>query len=286
MKIIYLMGAGRSGTTMLATLLGNAPGIQTLGEMHQFLDYYLEDKPLSNGELLSESEFWAPVVAQMEARFTREELVRWNKLRDKVEGHGHIPASLLSSNKKYQEFQRALFDIIDQVHQSPAVLDSAKYISRALQLARMDKKRVKIIYVVRDVRGVIYSFGKNVQTPKKPLAAMVYYSLINKLGLLTQWVLGAKQVMRLRYESVVEQPEQSLARIQEFIGVDLTSVNEKLSKNQAFDMPPIVAGNRMAAAKQIRLNPDFSWKREQSRGAQILYYLLNLPLQLIFKYRL
>ena len=38
-NIIYLLGAGRSGTTLLATLLNNHDSIKTLGEMHQFFEF-------------------------------------------------------------------------------------------------------------------------------------------------------------------------------------------------------------------------------------------------------
>ena len=34
---------------------------------------------------------------------------------------------------------------------------------------------LKVIFVVRDVRGVINSFSKNVQTSKKPLRTILYY---------------------------------------------------------------------------------------------------------------
>ena len=38
-KLIYIMGAGRSGTTALATFLGTNNDIQVLGEMHQLFEH-------------------------------------------------------------------------------------------------------------------------------------------------------------------------------------------------------------------------------------------------------
>ena len=38
-NIIYIMGAGRSGTTALATFLGNNNEIENIGEMHQFFEF-------------------------------------------------------------------------------------------------------------------------------------------------------------------------------------------------------------------------------------------------------
>ena len=44
-NIVYLMGAGRSGTTILASLLGANKDILTVGEMHQFLEHIIYNKP-------------------------------------------------------------------------------------------------------------------------------------------------------------------------------------------------------------------------------------------------
>ena len=43
-KLVYIMGAGRSGTTALATFLGNNQEIQNIGEMHHFFKYLDENK--------------------------------------------------------------------------------------------------------------------------------------------------------------------------------------------------------------------------------------------------
>lgn len=280
------MGAGRSGTTLLATLLGNSEHIVTLGEMHQFLDYLLENKPCSCGQQLPDCEFWKPVLEKIKAAYTTTQLAAFNKANKRLESHSQIIGSLLFRDKKYQAFQKDLFTYIGQVHNSPLYLDSAKYISRGVQLAKTPGIDIKIVYVVRDVRGIIHSFKKKVQTSKSPLSAIVYYSTINSFGLLAQWVLGRKKVMRLRYESLMSQPENSLRELSKFIGEDLSKVTQKLQDNEPFTMPHIVGGNRLKANKRIKLSPDFAWKKSQSRPTQILYYLLTLPILFIFKYRI
>ena len=52
------MGAGRSGTTALATFLGNNKEIQNIGEMHQFFEHIDENKECSCGKQINECEFW------------------------------------------------------------------------------------------------------------------------------------------------------------------------------------------------------------------------------------
>ncbi|MEP2936578.1 MAG: sulfotransferase [Gilvibacter sp.] len=286
MRVVYLMGAGRSGTTLLATLLGNSEHIVTLGEMHQFLDYMLDSNPCSCGQQLSDCVFWKPVLARLQTSYSAEELQAINKANKKVEKHRNILGSLMFSNRKYQAFQQQLFKHIQEAHSSPFYLDSAKYISRGAQLAKTPGIDIKIVYMVRDVRGLIHSFGKNVQTSKSPISTLFYYTMINSFGLIAQGVMGKKKVLRLRYESLVENPQGSLQKMGAFFGTNLDHVHSKLKEGQPFDMPHIIAGNRMKTQKTIRLKPDFAWKKSQSRPTQILYYLLTLPLQLIFKYRI
>ena len=50
--LIYIMGAGRSGTTALATFLGNSENTLNIGEMHQFFEHLEERKECSCGDQL------------------------------------------------------------------------------------------------------------------------------------------------------------------------------------------------------------------------------------------
>jgi hypothetical protein len=55
-------------------------------------------------------------------------------------------------------------------------------------------------------------------------------------------------------------------------------------KDTTFEIPHIIAGNRLRSDKQLVIKKDLKWKEEISRPKQILYYLLALPLMIINKY--
>ena len=285
MKIVYLMGAGRSGTTLVTTLLGNANGIIAIGEMHQFLEYVLDNKPCSCGQELANCEFWAPVIKSLLAGYSREELLNYQQLSAKVESHTYILKSLVSQHKKYTEFTQDVFNKIATIYGPITYVDSSKYISRGLQLSKKFGANLKLVYMVRDVRGVINSFKKNVQTSKSALGSIVYYWGINSFGLLVAMLYGKKRVFKFRYEDLIANPERTLTSLGSFLEVPLTAVQNKLTNDTPFVMPHIIAGNRMRSQQQIRLKPDLAWKNAQGRGKQILYYLATLPLQLINKYK-
>jgi len=285
MNLIYLMGAGRSGTTIFATVLGGSKNITTLGEMHQFLDHLLEDKPCSCGQSLKECSFWAPIISKLETLYSKEELLQINKRNKTIENHSHISKSYHNNDMEYGRFQKDIFAIISEKNPSKYHLDSAKFISRGLQLNKIEGINLKFIYIIRDVRGVIHSFNKKVQTTKKPLSAIVYYATINFFGQWIYWLLGKEKVLKLRYEDFVNDTEKVLLKVQDFIGCDLSENLKKLDHNEPFDMPHIIGGNRMTESKRVTLKSDLQWKKSISRPKQIAYYMLTLPFMLINKYK-
>ncbi len=279
-NLIYLLGAGRSGTTMLATVLNNWPNIHTVGEMHQFLDYLYEDKDCSCGQNISQCEFWSPLVKEMDLKLLKnKENVA---LSNKLEKHHNIPTFLLGKplNATYQEMTDEIFQAIQQKVSKPWVLDSSKYIARYLLLRKNKKINLKGIYLVRDVRGVVYSFGKNVQTHKNPLSAILYYSLINFWA---QWVtFFDRRIVKIKYEDFVNQPDQVIKKIEAHLFGSHTNVS--YLKDTTFEIPHIIAGNRLRSDKQLVIKKDLKWKEAISRPKQVLYYLLAFPLMVLNKY--
>jgi len=268
-NLIYLLGAGRSGTTLLATLLNNLEKIETLGEMHQFYEFLEEGKNCSCGEKLQHCLVWKNI----QAKLSLEEISRQRKLLDEAEKHGKIPKLLFgkSVNQPYLQIQEELFAQLQQQRKSEWFVDSSKYIARYLLLKKSNKINLKGIYVVRDPRGVVHSFRKNVQTSKSPLSALLYYNLINFFGEIVYRL--DKGVLKIRYEDLVENPDVTLAKIYTHIFEEKTT-DEVLP--EYFKMPHIVGGNRMKAKEKIRIQPDKKWK-SMVKSKQILYYMLSLP---------
>ena len=134
---IYLLGAGRSGTTMLATILNNHPKIYTIGEMHQFLDYVLEDKDCSCGKILSECPFWSTILNDLDLSILRNK----NNVNfsNSLEEHHLIPLYLLGKHlpSKYREIIDMVFEAIQSNIDKPWILDSSKFNSRYLLLRKI-----------------------------------------------------------------------------------------------------------------------------------------------------
>lgn len=279
-NLIYLLGAGRSGTTLLATLLNSCSSVVTVGEMHQFYEHLLENKPCSCGKKLGSCFVWSSIVKAID----QSGLSLENALQttEEVEKHYNIPKEILinKQNEAYQKLQEKAFEALGKENPDKYLVDSSKYIARYLQLKKNKKYNIKGVYLVRDVRGVVNSFGKQVQTPKKPLAALIYYNLINFWGeLITRF---DKNIVKIRYEDLIEYPEQTLKTI--LTHVFGTEKDVKLPKE--YTVPHIVGGNRMKKKKSIMVKPDYSWKRKIKRWKQKMYYIFSWPFMLVNRYRI
>jgi len=281
LKIIYLMGAGRSGTTILASLLGANKNITTVGEMHQYLEHIIDAKTCSCGETLDKCEFWGKI----HKNYIGKDFSIINSKLEKVESHSRIPISLCKKNKEYIEFQETLFKQIYKEYPSKYYLDSSKFIGKALQLLKSDIFDVKIIYMIRDVRGVINSFSKKVQTHKKPISTIIYYSFINLTAQIVKWIFP-KRIIKIKYEDFVSQPEKTIALISSFLNENLDDVIDIVKNEKHIKMPHIIGGNRLKKQTKIKLRKDVSWQKNISRPKQIIYYLLTLPLMLLNKYKI
>lgn len=280
-SLIYLLGAGRSGTTLLATVLNNHPQIRTLGEMHQFLEHLKDNKPCSCGLPLANCDNWSPIVKQL--KFTKTEIRTNFQFTSDKEEHSNIPGLLLlnKNQSKYLESQNLVFETIGTIHPEKWLLDSSKYIARYLLLKKSSKYKLKGIYMVRDVRGVINSFSKKVQTPRTPISTIFYYLLINFFGQLVSWL--DKDVIKIKYEDFVEDTEVTLKMIYRHIFDSQQDIGEL---TQAYGIPHLIGGNRMKHNKNIKINADNNWKKKISRPKQIMYYLISFPMMIVNSYKI
>ncbi len=278
--IVYLLGAGRSGTTLMATVLNSHEQIETVGEMHQFFEHLQEDKKCSCGSELNRCVFWSPILSEL--NYKNHQIVSHVQITSEKERHSNIGKYLFKkkTNKRYLEIQEKYFTAISKNTNATWLLDSSKYIARFLLLKRSGALNVKGIYVVRDIRGVINSFNKQVQTPKSPMSTIFYYWLINFFG---QVVCALnKDVIKIKYEDFVSNPEIATNLIYNHVFVR----KSRVTLPNEFEIPHIIGGNRMKKDKSIVIRKDEQWKNSLSRTEQIKYYMLTFPIMILNKYKI
>jgi hypothetical protein len=177
------------------------------------------------------------------------------------------------------------------------VVDSSKTArhaaGRPFALVRLAGVEVRVIQLVRDGRGVLWSQlrGSNANLEKGAndprLAWAVPRTLFNwTLANLVCWVqsrvLPPGSVLRVRYEDLVAAPEKELVRIGVFVGIDLSPVIERLKHGEP--VPPGVqfAGNRLRLRGISQIRDDTEWQKRLPRLSRIAYWIFCWPWHLMF----
>lgn len=288
--IIYILGAGRSGSTILATVLNSHSKIKAVGELHHFFSYLKDGDHCSCGRSIYTCEFWAKVAESLPDSFKMNS-EKYEKLSRRMEYHSSIPRHLmgLSDNDEFEEYERVQKTIInaidDQDDSSEYILDSAKYIGRFLSLRKIYKSKVKGIFLIRDLRGVIWSFKKKVQTQNQPLRTFFYYVIINSLSQFLSFLPGYT-ILKVRYEDLVDKPSETLHKIGDFLELDLSGCANGIKSNKAFSIPHIIGGNRLKKDSSVTIKKDDTWVNQMSISKKLFFYCIAFPLMLLNRYKI
>src|SRR4051794_27676515 len=132
MRVLFLAGLGRSGTTLLERALGELPGVQPLGEViHLWQRSLVDDEPCGCGRAFSECEFWQGVgerafgdwmrvdVQAVEA--ARREAIRLRRIP--AVARGRSPAT--DSARLVAGMHRRIYEAAGSVSGARAVVDSS-----------------------------------------------------------------------------------------------------------------------------------------------------------------
>lgn len=269
------MGMGRSGTTILDVLLGNCPGAASGGELtHFFRDALGWEGRCGCGNLAIECPIWSEVIRR--GGWDRSTAGVAAGLLNKVEWHTKFPLLAIGLRRRlvqgtYRELNERLFSAVAKATDSQVVVDSSKYPGRALALSWALPDRVRLVAVVRSPTGLVASFAKpNVdeQWPKRPLVVAFYYTYL----LSCIWVvkrLLRNDILVLRYEDLVADPESTLTRLEGWTGLDTSHVRRVVQDKGLLNVGHILTGNRLRKEKFVRFDPQGKGETLDSTEARL-----------------
>ncbi len=283
------MGAGRSGTTALATFLGNNRNILTVGEMHQFFEHINEQKHCSCENTLESCEVWSKVLEKLPKDYISN-AKEYKIFCEKFEYHSAVPKYLLNKFsedelERYKTINETIFETISKEYNAKYILDSAKYIGRYIGLSKSKKLNLKTILLIRDVRGVINSFSKAVQSPRGTMSTIIYWLIVNSVVEFLYRISKKESMIKIKYENLIEDPISEFSRLEEFLNLDLSDIKNKIRYNDSFDIPHIIGGNRITKEKQIKFKKDVCWREKYSSSKKLFYYFLASPIMILNRFK-
>lgn len=302
--VLFIAGLGRSGSTLVDRVLGEVPGYQSLGEVvHLWQRGLIDNERCGSGEPFRESAFWTKVGHAAFDGWDQIDPVEVLELQLTVDRTRHVP--LLAWPQLRPGFQAQIdryAGLLSRVYRAAAevsgarvLIDSSKHVSTGTFLRHVPGINLRMVHLVRDSRGVAYSWGKVKPRPEagddalmarsSPSQAAGWYLVQNLLVEATR----TKRVprLRVRYEDFTADPETVVRRLLAFTG-DGDAPLTHLDGNQVTLGPnPNVGGNPMKLeAGPITIAQDDAWRRAMPRRDQRLVTGLTAPLLIAYRYPL
>lgn len=299
LRILYIGGCGRSGSTIVDTLLGNHPDMESVGEAcHVATNAWLrEDTYCACGKIGRECDFWREVYRQWGRRVGAVDVAGYVEAAREIESRLRISITqrqLAAGDSRHVEYVRCtvgLLGAIRDVSGKEVIVDSSKTASRALALSMVEGVDLRLVHMVRDCRGVLWSGKKRFRKDdragiskddggKSITHTMKIWTVANLVTDQLRRRLPREKSMRLRYEDLIGQPAVELRRIGDLLEMDLEPLATAVANGESMSVGHTIAGNRVRMSGSIQLRPDVEWVekltwREQAACWSLVGWLMK-----------
>lgn len=303
-KILYISGAGRSGSTLLERMLGQLDGFVAVGELrHIWSRSYIEDNLCSCGLPFSDCTFWREVTDTAFGSNNNFQPKKIESLRRHVDRIRYIPLMKMpwkihTYRKAYDEYSSllvSLYNSIFSVSGQRIIIDASKDPSTAFLLSSMWPK-LYILHLVRDSRAVAYSWQRKKIRPEilktktymrthSPIKSSWDWNYRNFLIHMLKISRRDLPYLRIHYENLVQHPIETLRSIMSFLYEEEQEI-KFIEKGKIFlTVDHTVAGNPFRfKSGLIPLVVDEEWKDNSSSTQDLLVSGLTWPLLFAYKY--
>ena len=303
-NVLYIGGCGRSGSTLLDRMLGQVPGICSLGELTHLWKALRRDAECGCGVPIRQCSFWRAVGDCAFGGWDAVDIDAILRLQSTVLRQRYVPLMLAPESwppyrrklERYSGLLRQVYRGVHEVSGATLVVDSTKHYTGAFLLRQTAGVDLRVVHLVRDSRGVAFSWTKRVPRPEAVHggAHMNRYGAARSAGRWLGYNASFDVLARLgvpstfvRYEDLVRSPRSAIAGILRDAGIPRGG--DALSFIHGHDVAlganHTVAGNPMRfRVGTVRLAVDDAWKRELPAGRRRVVSVLTRPLLVRYGY--
>lgn len=318
-RVLFTGGLGRSGSTLVEKLINELPSTFSVGETVHLWERGIRDRERCGcGEAFTDCEHWRAVGDEAFGGWDKVDVDRMIDLRWAEDRSRRLPqifqavrSGKLSDNQsEYLDGMRSVLVASATVaaakrstHDTPVeasdvvILDSSKHLSTAALLACDPALDVRVLHLLRDPRGVAYSWMKTVERPETDGEIMPQYSakrtagrwVTDNLGFDTLAALGVP-TLQVRYEDVLAAPQDRILDIARFAGAagdDITSLDfiDGNTARLSTSMHSIAGNPLRFGGDDVVLRLDDAWQTKLPPGDRRTVELITRPVLGRFGYK-
>lgn len=297
LDMLFIGGCDRSGSTLLAMMLGRIPGVCNLGELRGLWQRGLRLGRLCGcGVPVNCCEFWSRVLEEAFGSVRAVPLDEILRLRWRVDRMRRVPSLLARQRRgRFARDARAYRGVLAKVLAAArtvagaeVLVDSTKSPSSPLVLAGVPGARVRVIHLVRDSRAVAHSLARRVVNPaahdrtvlmprRGTLNAGMYWTAMNLLTHLTSHRAGT--VTFVRYEDLAARPLATMEGLLRTLGLPDLPKGLLEGSRLPFSTQHTVSGNPVRFNRGvIEIRPDTEWTTALPRWARLTVTAITWPL--------
>jgi Sulfotransferase family len=240
-RLLYVGGVPRSGSTLADLMFGRLPGHVGVGELyHLWTDGPRHNVRCACGDPFRDCPFWTKVGGLAYGGWPDTLVDEMIDLQRRVDRTASIPALLAAPERggfsraraRYTERLATLYRAIAETSGATVVVDSSKRPSLAYALRREAGIHLAVAHVVRDPRGVAYSWRKVVPDGATHRGQMPRWSArtVSRRWVTVNGAVAALRRfgvpgVRVRYEDLVADPVTELARVALLHGIPVTAAD-------------------------------------------------------------
>lgn len=299
-RTLYVGGTGRSGSTLLANLLGSAPTVASLGEVRFAWERgYVENRSCGCGQPVRSCPFWTEVVTRAvgglpdpaDAARRHAEVTAPTRMRT-------LPVWL--TGRRPEGAAAAAAGMSRLLHEAAAVagatvvVDSSKLPTHAALLGTAPDVDLWVVHLVRDPRATAWSWQRTHAT--RQVAGhdepMDTFSPAKASLLWTTWnaalprLVPTGRLLTVRYEDLMADPRSTVDRVLEHVGLPRGAVPFTDERTVDVTRSHTVAGNpgRLRHGP-TRLRTDAEWRDAMPAADRRLVSVLTAPVRRGHGYR-
>lgn len=266
-KIVLIMSASHSGSTLLDLMLNAHPEVVSVGELKQVGRYARVARKLGRtprctcgAETLENCPLWSRVDATLTARGGR--------------ALGDLNVENYADAKSFNADNTMLYDVISTVFEKNYIVDSSKHLNRLKLLMENPALDVFPIFMLRNPKGQICSALRKTAKPEE--------NAYGFMRLIASYVWTNYRIHSLishrphavvHYEELTANPVATLTPLMEMLGLAFDPRQLDWASQERHN----IGGNRMRFHTSSELKSDEQWRDELTLAQRIAIDLGTLP---------
>lgn len=300
LKVLYIAGNARCGSTLLGRLLNEVDGFALVGEPQNMWDRCFKQNRLCGcGTPFRECEFWTAVVARAFGGFEEIDIERIERTKRAFEPIKKLPRLLATRRNAdieyYIETLTRFYRSIQLVSGARVIVDASKTPVYGHFLSRVPEIRMRVVHLMRDSRAVAYSNQRRKLNPAIHWEQS-FFGTAPPVTSSLMWIgqnlatvalhAHSEGFTMIRYEDFVKSPQATIDRLCDLMGEKPSELNLAHGVERRLRVSHTTAGNPGRFDSTVTIRLDDEWTRKMPIRQKLLVTAATMPLLIGYGYRL